>query len=98
MTRVLLGAHVAFYIQGVQRLDAPWSKSIQLDASFGVWHLAFIFLSLSARTISRPVIHLAWHSPSKQGSFMPAKVRHNLRAGYEQIGLACVITGHGRAE
>ena len=24
MTRVLLGALVAFYIQGVQHLDAPW--------------------------------------------------------------------------
>ena len=32
MTRVLLSVRVAFYIQGVQRLDAPWSKSIQLDA------------------------------------------------------------------
>ena len=31
MTRVLLGARVAFYVQGVQRLDAPWSKSIQPD-------------------------------------------------------------------
>ena len=34
MTRVLLGARVAFYIQGVQHLDAPWSKSVQLDAVF----------------------------------------------------------------
>ena len=24
MTRVLLGARIAFYVQGVQRLDAPW--------------------------------------------------------------------------
>ena len=28
MTRVLLGARVTFYVQGVQRLDTPWSKSV----------------------------------------------------------------------
>ena len=73
MTRVLLGARVAFYVQGVQHLDAPWSKSVQPDAIFVYRHLAFIFLSLSARTISQPVIHSVWRGPSKQGSFMPAK-------------------------
>ena len=73
MTGVLLGARVAFFAQGVQRLDAPWSKSVQLGRRFGVRHLAFILSSQSARTISRPVVHSARRGPSKQGSFTPAK-------------------------
>ena len=40
---------------------------------FGIWHLAFIFLSLSARAIFSVVVHSVQRGPSKQGSFMPAK-------------------------
>ena len=73
MTRVLLGARVANYVQGVQHLDAPWLKSIQPDAI-----LAYSTLPSSSRPYlpapcSQPVVHLVGRGPSKQGSFMPAK-------------------------
>ena len=98
MTRVLLGAHVAFYIQGVQRLDTPWSKSIQLDAvsAYGTLpssccpYMPAPFLSQSST--QHGVAH-----PSRAAS-RPPKIRYILRAGHEWIGLARVITGHGRAE
>ena len=98
MTRVLLGAHVAFYVQGVQRLDAPWSKSIQLDAV-----LAYGTLPSSCCPYM-PTPFLGWSStrhgvahPSMAAS-RPPKIRLILRAGHERIGLAHVITGHGWAE
>ena len=72
MTRVLLGARVAFYIQGVQCLDAPWSKSIQLDAILVYGTLP----SSSCPYLPAPCSGRSstwWHGPSKQGSFMPAK-------------------------
>ena len=98
MTRVLLGARVAFYVQGVQCLDAPWSKSVQLDAvsAYGTLpssscpYLPAPFLGRSSTR--RGVAH-----PSRAAS-RPPKIRRNLRAGHERIGLARVITGHGRAE
>ena len=40
---------------------------------FSVWHLVFIFLSLSSHTITQPVVHSVQHGPSMQGSFTPAK-------------------------
>ena len=73
MTRVLLGACIVFYVQGVQHLDAPWSKSVQPDA-------VSVYSTLSSSShpylptpCSQPVVHLAWHGPSNQGSFTPAK-------------------------
>ena len=98
MTRVLLGARVAFYVQGVQCLDAPWSKSIQLDA-------VLVYGTLPSSSCPYlPAPFLGWLStwrgvahPSRAASCLP-KIRRNLRAGYERIGLARVITGHGRAE
>ena len=98
MTRVLLGAHVAFYVQGVQRLDTPWSKSVQLDAT-----LAYSTLPSSSCPYL-PAPFLGWSStrhsmahPSRAAS-CPPKALHILWAGHERIGLAHVITGHGRAE
>ena len=98
MTRVLLGARVAFYVQGVQRLDAPWSKSIQLDAvsvygtlpSSSCPYLPALFLGRLS----------TWHGVAhlSRATSCPPNVRHNLGAGYERIGLARVITGHGWAE
>ena len=73
MTRVLLGACVAFYIQGVQCLDAPWSKSVQPDAILVYSTLPSSSCPYLPAPCSQPDVHLAWHGPSKQGSFTPAK-------------------------
>ena len=98
MTGVLLGAHVAFYVQGVQRLDAHWSKSIQLDAV-----LAYSTLPSSCRPympapfLGRSSTRCGMAHPSRAAS-RPPKIRRILRAGHERVGLARVIAGHGRAE
>ena len=73
MTRVLLGAHVAYYVQGVQHPDAPWSKSVQLDAILAYGTLPSSSCPYLPTPFFRPVIYLARRGPSKQGSFMPAK-------------------------
>ena len=73
MTRVLLGAHVAFYIQGIQRLDAPWLKSIQPDAVLAYGTLPSSSCPYLPAPFSRLVIHSVRHGLSKQGSFMPTK-------------------------
>ena len=98
MTRVLLGACVAFYVQGVQRLDAPWLKNVQPDAISVYGTLP----SSSCPYLPTPFSRWSFtqHSvahPSRAASHLP-KVRRNLKAGDEWIGLAHVITGYSRAE
>ena len=73
MTRVLLGARVAFYVQGVQRLDTPWSKSVQPDAILAYCTLPSSSHPYLPTPFSWLVIHSAQRGPSKQGSFTPAK-------------------------
>ena len=71
MTRVLLRAHNA--IQGVQCLDAPWLKSVQPDANSAYGTSPSSFYPYLPAPCLRPVVCLVRYSPSKQGSFMPAK-------------------------
>ena len=73
MTRVLLGARVAFYIQGVQCLDAPWSKSVQPDAILEHSTLPSSSCPYLPTPCSQPVVYSVWRGPSKQGSFTPTK-------------------------
>ena len=73
MTRVLIGAHIAFYVQGIQRLDTPWSKSVQLDIVLVHGTLLSSSCPYLTTPFSQPVIYLVQHGPSKQGSFIPAK-------------------------
>ena len=73
MTRVLLGARVAFFIQGVQCLDAPWSKSVQPDAVSAYGNLPSSSCPYLPTPFSRPVVYSAQRGPSKQGRFTPAK-------------------------
>ena len=73
MARVLLGACVAFYVQGVQCLDAPWSKSIQPNAISAYGTLPSSSCPYLPAPFSQLVVHSARRGPSKQGSFMPTK-------------------------
>ena len=56
----------------VQCLDAPWLKSIHLDAIVAYSTLPSSSHPYLPTPYSWPVIQW-WHSPSKQGSFTPAK-------------------------
>ena len=87
---VLLSACVAFSIQGVQRLDAPWSKA---SSWMPLWCMApclSLLVPIRPHHVHSRSSNDGMAHPSKAASRLP-KVRCSLRAEHDQAGCACVI-------
>ena len=96
MTRVLLGACDCLLCPGSPTPGCTLVKKHPAGHRLGIQHLAFIFLSLSARHVhGQSSTWCGMAHPSRAAS-RPPKVRRNLRAGHERISHAHVITGYGQ--